>query len=684
MTDYKEICKELNRPLRHDHLTVNRRRFLQFSAVGAGTTAAAGLLSAPGAMAETLNVQGAGSGQGIVVVVGLRGGNDGLNTVIPVDSGAYHDLRPRLGYRPDEVHRIGSGLGLHPALGLLKQRYDNGQVAIVQGIGMGTPNLSHFESTERWMFGSSESGRYNTGWLGRWMDGADGLGDLGAVSLGSNLSQQFVGSKRQGVAIPSNGNLGFFAGDRDYDASLQQGIRSFADGSTGWGYWGDQTALAGREAVDTAKEVSSIYQRDSQGSGFARMMAVAARMVSADVGVRLLDMEFGGFDHHSSQDWQLDSMLGDLDEGIERFFAELDPVFASRVTLLINSEFGRRPQENGSGGTDHGTSNCAFVIGSKVRGGLHGAYPSLSGLDSRGNMVASVDYRSVYSTILDKWLRGDSREILGANFEYLNLFASGPGNTDVVRKAPKPGARDGYVLVTAGGGLHNFGHSDSFGGSASSQVVGIVGHPGGNGYWIATADGGVEGFGSAGHYGSMRNRGLNGEIVDIAATPGGSGYWLLGEDGGVFSFGDAAFYGSTGSIVLNQPVVGMAASPGRGYWFVAADGGIFAYGKDAQFYGSTGAMRLNSPITAMAATKTGKGYWLAASDGGIFAYGDAEFYGSTGDIRLVSPMVGISSTASGKGYWLVSADGGIFSFGDAEFEGSVGGGGQAVVGFATT
>ncbi len=683
MNNFDDLCKNLQRPLRHDALTVNRRKFLQFTALGAGATAAAGFLSAPGVMAGPLGVTAGNPTDGIVVLVGLRGGIDGLNVLTPIDQGRYRDLRPRLSLDPAAVHRIGGGLAFHPSLARLKRRYDAGQVAAIQGIGMPVPNLSHFESTERWMLGTPDSD-FRTGWLGRWMDGSSGLGDLAGISLGNGASLQMAGAKRQGVSIPANGNLGFFAKTKVEDVMLQQGLHNFGDASTGLGVRGDELAAAGRRAVDTAAQIKGVYDKNSAGSGFARMMAVAARMVSAGVGVRVLDVEFGSFDTHSGQDWVLNDMLQDLDEGIERFFAELDPMIASRVTMVLTSEFGRRPKENGSAGTDHGTANCAFVIGSKVRGGLHGAYPSLSKLDNRGNLVASVDFRSLYATVLDRWLRGDSREILGANYEQLNLFIGSPGNADITRKAPRPGARDGYVIVTSGGAVHNFGNADSYGGTSANNVVGVASHPTGDGYWIATDDGGVEAFGKAGHFGSMRSFGLNKPVVDIEPSPSGAGYWMLGADGGVFSFGDAAFYGSTGAISLNRPVVGMASHPKKGYWFVASDGGVFTYGPNADFYGSTGGIRLNSPIVSIARTASGKGYWLVAADGGVFAFGDAPFYGSAGSLRLASPITALARTVTGKGYWLVAADGGIFSYGDAEFEGSVGGTGQRVAGFATT
>ena len=207
----------------------------------------------------------------------------------------------------------------------------------------------------------------------------------------------------------------------------------------------------------------------------------------------------------------------------------------------------------------------------------------------------------------------------------------------------------------------------------NAPVVGLAAVPGGGGYWLVTADGGVFDYGAAGFFGSAGALHLNAPVVGMAATPDGGGYWLVAADGGVFDYGDARFFGSAGSLPLNAPVVGMAVThDGGGYWLVASDGGIFSYG-DARFAGSTGAMTLNAPVVGMAAVPDGGGYWLVASDGGIFSYGDAVFAGSTGSIHLDAPIAGMAATPDGGGYWFVASDGGVFSYGDARYFGSLGG-----------
>ena len=324
------------------------------------------------------------------------------------------------------------------------------------------------------------------------------------------------------------------------------------------------------------------------------------------------------------------TLLSVLDSAIEAFFAGLAPQWRNQVIVMTFSEFGRRPEQNGDAGTDHGTAAPHFVIGQNVRGGLFGTQPSLKDLDDDGNLVPSVDFHQMYAPILATWLGVNSARVLGKAYSPLNLFAYGPSGPPPIVKKPAPAPQQGY--------------------------------------WLASPNGHIHGVGSATKFGSLPRVAL--PIVGGAGTPSGKGLWLCGSDGGIFAFGDAKFYGSTGNIHLAQPIVGMAATrSGKGYWFCAADGGIFAYG-DTRFYGSTASMRLAKPIVAMAATPSGRGYWLCASDGGIFAFGDAKFYGSTGNIQLAKPIVALAPTRSGKGYWFCAADGGIFAYGDAKFHGT--------------
>jgi uncharacterized protein (DUF1501 family) len=659
-------------------LTLHRRQFLQ----AALATGAASLVPDWLRFGEAQAATPVAANEGILVLIMLAGGNDGLNTVIPVDAGRYHDLRKGLAISRPAALDIGSGLALHPSLPNLKRRFDQRMVNIVQGVGYPNSNLSHFDAMADWMAGWGGGSRPSSGWLGRWLDGLPSPDSLRLVSIGGNVPPHLRGDYHSGVSLPSSMSDAFGVNRSDgWRSRMIDLVDSYGSAPSDRGAWADQLGQLGHTTVQLAGQVSPAYT-GLDGDGVVRDLKLTARLINANVGVRVFSVELGGFDTHGEQATAHASLLSDLDNGIEAFFATLDPHFASRVTLMTFSEFGRRPEVNGSGGTDHGTASPLFVIGSGVKGGLYSSMPSLTALDQDDNFVATCDFRQVYASMLTGWLAAPSDPILGHHFDAFDFFRFAPGGPGLSAGGSSR-ATNGYWTTTSTGVTAAFGSAANLGNApAGVTVVGMAATPGRDGYWLVTPQGAVYPFGGAQHFGDMHGRYLASPIVGMAATVSGLGYWLLGRDGGIFSFGDATFYGSTGNLHLAAPVVAMAATPsGKGYWFVATDGGVFAYG-DAQFFGSTGTMHLNSPVVSMAATATGKGYWLVAADGGVFAYGDATFYGSTGSMKLNSSVIGIVPTASGKGYWFVAADGGVFAYGDAPFLGSSAGAGLVVTAMA--
>ncbi|MDG2112239.1 MAG: DUF1501 domain-containing protein, partial [Actinomycetota bacterium] len=595
---------------------MSRRRFLQYTAAGAASMGAS--IALPGMAGAALGgpLQ---PGEGVVVLIQLGGGNDGLNTVAPIDNGTYRSLRRGLALDPATALRIDGGLALHPSLPGIKARYDRGDVAIVQGIGYADSTLSHFDGMAVWMDGSHDLApgeRSLDGWIGRHLDAkGSARSELEAVVFDSSIPLHLIGREAQAVALNAGGDMEFGIANSGRWRRLYNAIDQISAGSSPLGELADQLADNNQDAIAQARRLAPAYEGERiRGSRFEVEMGQTARLINADVGVRVLSVATGGFDNHNGHEYSHAQALARLDAGVERFYAELDPRLAQRVVLVTFSEFGRRPETNGSNGTDHGSASLSFVIGPRVKGGLHGAYPSLTALDNRRNLVPQVDFRSLYASVLDGWLQSDSGEVLGANFETLDLFGADPDATAVAGPAPNPLARHGYLIATSAGGIHNFGKHANFGSPWVNNTVAVRRHPVDDGYWVAGSDGGVFTFGAAAYHGSMGGRGLSSPIVDMAATPDGDGYWLLGEDGGVFSFGSAKFFGSTGNLRLAAPVVAMAAHPGgKGYWFCGSDGGVFTYGK-AGFHGSAGNIRLNRPIVSMAAHPSGAGYWLVSDD----------------------------------------------------------------------
>lgn len=419
--EYEDIQALLSTPADHVPGQVSRRLFLGGALASAGSLALLPSFFDPLAAAATP----VGPDEGILVVLQLGGGNDGLNTLVPRGSSRYQSLRGALAIT--NPLPITSGFGLHPSLPKLKARYDAGKVAVVQGVGQTGDDHSHFSSTATWMAGTAGTTR-TSGWLGRWLDGVpDAAAGLRAVTLGTSIPLHLAGQQAVVTALGTSGGL--FGADRSDPAyaAAYDTIAAYASGPSGKGQWGDELARAGAQAIELAGQLDPLYRPALVGSGLPAQMTLIARLINANLGVRVLNASLGGFDHHNGQRAPHEALLGELDAAIDAFYATLDPSWARRVTILTFSEFGRRAAANGSAGTDHGNSSVQFVIGDNVKGGLYGQAPDLTKLTGRGDPPMHVDFRSVYASVLGPWLDADVAQVMGANYEDLRLFRGDPG-----------------------------------------------------------------------------------------------------------------------------------------------------------------------------------------------------------------------------------------------------------------
>ncbi len=369
----------------------------------------------------------------ILVNVFLSGGNDGLNTVAPAENGVYQSLRGPLAVSPATGRPVGGGLYLHPNLPLLHSRFNAGDVALVHGVGDPLDDHSHFTSAARWMGGRPGNLPPTTGWLGRYLD-ALAMDDLAGVHVSwGSVPLYLKGAQTTAIALPSSGSL--LGADRDepWEQGLYATIEAMGQDDFGKGQWANRVASTTGVATAVAAQVQPAFQNLTDGH-LPRNLQICAQLINTDIGVRVLGVEQGGYDTHDAQDGTHRDLLTELDQSIELFFNSLSPQFRDRVTLFVFSEFGRRVEANDGGGTDHGTANTLLVVGSQVRGGHHGLYPSVSALDQRGDLEHHVDFRSVYATLLGTWLGGDDSAILGATHTKLDLFqaASGGGNVPPV------------------------------------------------------------------------------------------------------------------------------------------------------------------------------------------------------------------------------------------------------------
>jgi uncharacterized protein (DUF1501 family) len=365
----------------------------------------------------------------VLVIVNLQGGNDGLNTVVPFGMPAYYQMRPSLGIAQNDVLRLDATVGLNPALKPLKDMYDKGQVAIVQGVGYPQPDLSHFRSTQIWQTAAPEK-YLSTGWLGRYLDDANlpAQNLFNAVAISDVLPEVLVSDR---VDVPAIAQLNGYGLASDKSASLgRDAFHSFTQDaavpfhSPYLAHVAEIEDHAQRGAEELPQLIAG-YKSEATypATPIGRSLALAAQIVGTKLGTRVLYVSHGSFDTHTTQKGTQDRLLGDFAHAISAFYADLAAHGNDgRVLTMTFSEFGRRVAENGSRGTDHGTAAPVFAIGGGVKGGLYGSQPSLDALDN-GNLRYTTDFRGVYTTVLEQWLKRPAAPILGAGFTPVPLLA---------------------------------------------------------------------------------------------------------------------------------------------------------------------------------------------------------------------------------------------------------------------
>ena len=368
----------------------------------------------------------------ILVVLQLSGGNDGINTLIPFADPNYSQLRPSLGFAANEVLHLTDSVGLNPNLSKLKTMYDQGKVAVVQGVGYPNPNRSHFRSMDIWHSARPDTFE-RSGWLGRYVSACECAQDnaLPAISVGDQLNTMFWTDTTLVPAVASIGAFSFltdtkYKNDRTFQMQTLQNIYSQAGN---WSAYeglirrGTLQALAGS---DELQKVAASYQSPVQypaNNGLANQLKMVAQVIAGNLGTRLFSVSMGGYDTHANQKPTQDKNLAQLGDALEAFTQDLANMQQQdNVVIMAFSEFGRRVKQNGSGGTDHGTAEPMFIIGNKVQGGLYGTYPSLSDLDNNGDLKFNADFRSVYAGVLKDVVGADPAPILAGSFDPISVM----------------------------------------------------------------------------------------------------------------------------------------------------------------------------------------------------------------------------------------------------------------------
>lgn len=371
----------------------------------------------------------------VLVVVQMAGGNDGLNTIVPYGDGHYYDARPNIKIEEAKVLPLDNRFGLHPSLTGIKELWDAGALAMVQGVGYPNPNLSHFRSMEIWQTANLQQTIVD-GWLGHYFERViDEEGHiLDGIAVG-NLLPMALRSPKAEVGVVQSLDTYKIQGDpaypKDGDARVDALLKLYAAYPQKAPYAAllDDVSEAAHKSSEELQKAAEAYQpaveypKTPLGSGFNLL----AKVITSDMGVRVCHIGMGGFDTHSNQPNTQTRLLRELSEGLHAFYRDLEAHGKAQDVLIMTwSEFGRRVQQNANAGTDHGTATPMFFLGGRVQGGLYGEAPSLTNLQD-GNLRYTTDFRSVYASILDTWLGAPADEILGHRFERLPLVAEATG-----------------------------------------------------------------------------------------------------------------------------------------------------------------------------------------------------------------------------------------------------------------
>ncbi len=418
-----------------DHSKWSRRNFLySLGVMGGGTVTLAGLPVSSLGMSSLSAAGGAANGDGrILVMIRLKGGNDGLNTIIPTfDYGTYAANRPTIAVEQSDITQLTDKFGIPSIMDPLKGLWDTGQMKVVNSVGYEDPNLSHFESIDIWSSGTRSNDPARSGWLGRtyvnqYPDYLENPSPIPpAVKIGGPDSILF---------FDDNGaDLGFNVGNAaEIDAIGDSGTVFSLDVIDNECYYGDQVEFLRTMANSTYRYVDVISEAFQQGSNaveysgeLGEQLSIVSRMIKGNLGTQLYLVTLNGFDTHVNQTNNHSNLMNDLSQSIAAFYEDLGiDGLDNDVLTMTFSEFGRRVQQNASDGTDHGTAAPVLLFGPGLNGeGILGDDPDLSDLDNSGNLKYGTDFRSLYSSILEYWLCIDPSavdDILGEAYPRMDI-----------------------------------------------------------------------------------------------------------------------------------------------------------------------------------------------------------------------------------------------------------------------
>lgn len=363
-------------------------------------------------------------GNKVLVILQMSGGNDGLNTVIPVGNDLYYKARPKLGIEKSKVLLLNDEVGLHPALTGFRDLFNEGGLGIMNAVGYPNPDRSHFRSMDIWQTATDSNQTLTTGWVGRYLDAqCDGCSHpTQAIEIDDTLSLAMKGENEKGIAMKDPKRLFGISNEKFFKDVLKNHSATTNEAPVEYLY---KTMAETLSSADYIFKQSKLHptSADYPKTGLGSSLKTIASLIFSDINTKVYYVSLGSFDTHINQDAQQQRLFAEMNDAVTAFVKDLK--LNNRfndVMLFTFSEFGRRVQQNASGGTDHGTANSMFLIsGGLNKKGLLNAIPSLSDLD-QGDLKFNVDFKDVYATMLHKWLGANDEKILNKKHAYLDFI----------------------------------------------------------------------------------------------------------------------------------------------------------------------------------------------------------------------------------------------------------------------
>ena len=396
---------------------MERRKFLKQSSL------ASSLFFVPSFVRAFQEVASSKLGYKRLVIIQLSGGNDGLNTVIPYRNDLYYKERPTLGIAKKDIIKLNDEVGLHASLEPLKKLYDKGYLSIINNVGYPNPVRSHFRSMDIWQTATDSNEYSQNGWVGRYLDNY-GKQPHSAIEVDESLSLAMKGENFNAIATQDAKALYNLSKDPYFkNIHNNQNNAHLSEHNLGYLYKSMIAAESSAKYIfETSKTVTSFQEYPN--NKFGKHLKTTAQFINSGLQTKVFYTSLGGFDTHVNQLNTQKRLLGQYANGVEAFIKDLKDNDTFKDTLILTfSEFGRRVKQNASVGTDHGTANNVFVIGENLKKqGFYNDMASLSDLDDNGDLKFEIDFRTIYATVLDKWLEVDDKKVLNKSFKQLDFI----------------------------------------------------------------------------------------------------------------------------------------------------------------------------------------------------------------------------------------------------------------------